>query len=258
VSAQIGGTDIVVRGTGAYEAKLNYTGVASITDGEDLTQLPDYEQARNLYNADGDRISYVVNADGTISIGSVLEESALDGAPGGYTLFYEASHTYSHTTTGGNSTAEGNTTTGGDSSGEMREGRMSFSDELEHMDRMPSAGDVEATQTVDRLCRAPLAGDPVWIDAQGFVGEIPTSHPIESVMLARHRVAVANSARVSVVEPASGNVVFTQPISEEVVGVTWTKDVEMGVVVATTDGFDVYALRPDRNVRSGGLTPANP
>lgn len=269
VAAQVDGTDIVVHGTGNYEIELDVTGVASVEDGDDLSQLPGYAGAARLYNADGDRVSYSlrssnVNIDGMdalyphsamdtsnigaanlLSIGSVVEESAIDGAGSGYTLFYHAHHEYSHRT----SLSEAPT-------GRLREGRVSFAGELEHFDRMPSAEDVTARQVTDRLCQVPAGGDPVWVDAQGFVGDVATGHPIQHVLLARHQVAVSGDGYVSIVEPEAGRVRFQQRYSEhDIVGLTWTKEADLGIVAARPEGFDVMALRPKRDVQHENLTP---
>jgi hypothetical protein len=267
VAAQVDGTDIVVHGTGTYEIELNVTGVTSTEEGV-LQEPPGYERPARLYNADGDRVSYsfipsnvptenieafyptVALGDGTgdeniLSIGSVIEESAIEGAGSGYTLFYHAKHEYTHRT----SPSEAPT-------GRLREGRVSFADELEHFDRMPSAGDVTARQVTDRLCQVPAGGEPVWVDSQGFVGDVATGHPIEHVLLARHQVAVSGDGYVSVVEPEAGRVRFQQRYSEhDIVGLTWTKEADLGIVAARPEGFDVMALRPKRDVQHENLTP---
>jgi len=245
VAAQVDGTDIVVHGTGRYEIKLDVTGVASVEDGDDLSQLSGYAGAARLYNADGDRLSYSTSSGDVLSIGTIVEESAIDGAGSGYTLFYHAKHEYTHRT----SPSEAPT-------GRLREGRVSFDGELEHFDRMPSAGDVTARQVTDRLCQVPAGGEPVWVDSQGFVGDVATGHPIEHVLLARHQVAVSGDGYVSVVEPEAGRVRFQQRYSEhDIVGLTWTKEADLGIVAARPEGFDVMALRPKRDVQHENLTP---
>lgn len=272
VAAHIDGTDIKVHGTGHYKIELVVPGVAPVSDGDDLSGLPGYEKPLNLYNANGDRLSYNVASGGTtaggigplyphndideqnldpdsetLMVGPVIEESTIEGTGTGHTMFYEARHEYEYT----HRTSQSEPPVG-----RLREARVSFADELEHFDRMPSDDDVNARQVVNRLCQVP-AGGTVWVDAQGFVGDVAVSHPIEHVLVARHQVAVSGEDYVSVVEPASGKTLFQQRYSEhDIVGLTWTKNADFGVVSATPSGFDIYALRPRRDVRHENLMPS--
>lgn len=264
VAAQIEGTDIQVHGTGRYKIDLHYTGVAVVEDGKEVV-LPNYVEPLNLYNADGDRMSYsfsgntdqksigplypssamTSNDPDKIFVGSVIEESSLSGEADGYTLFYHAKQDYEIKTPASKAPE-----------GRLREMRVSFADELEHMDRMPSADDVDARQEIDRLCQVSV-DETFQIDGQGFVGDVPVGHPIEHVLLSRHHVAVSGDGYVSVVEPAAGKVCFSQRYSEHTVkGLTWTKDIELALITAETNGFAVRALRPRRDVESDGLTPS--
>jgi len=244
VAAQIEGTSIQIHGTGNYKIDLEQTGVAAVSEGQDLGALPGYEEPLYLYNADGDRVSYTVSG-GTLSIGPVIEESAIGGAGSGYALYYKARHRYSYRTPPAEPPV-----------GRLREHKISFAEELEHFDRMPTADDISARQVIDRMCQVP-AGDTVWVDGQGFVGDIAAGHPIEHVLLARHQVAVAGDDYLTVVEPAAGRIRFQQRYSEhDIVGLTWTKGADFGIVVASPEGFEVYALRPRRDARHENLTPS--
>lgn len=231
VNVQIQGLDLVVGDTGCYTITINYLALADVASSDDLSLLVDFKEPLHLYDDNNEQTPYTVS-NNVITIAS---------GTGPYRLFYNAEHVINFTSP---------VPALNDPIYNKDTFFISFAAVAENMYRMIDK--VSAVQNVDTLMYVPGLIGRIPIDAQGFVGRVNVGHTISYVLPTKHHIIVAGDNTVSLVEYDNETLLLQQSFGDlDICGLTWTKDGEAGLVVATNSGFDIYALRDVRTERSG-------
>ena len=232
VATQVDGLDITFAGRGTFELGITFTGVVSVQDGSDLTNAPNMEEPLKLYDEEGAATYYTVTDD-AIKIADA-------GPDQSYTLYYRGFLERTH---------HARTSVRVD---ETPEHRVSMAEIAEYLNDIPTSDKIECRQVSDFIAELPVAGKPVTATADGYVGGTHVGHPIHHVMPGTYHALALGDGILSVVEVESTNN-HKFRVADDAVGVTWTREGLLGLVVAEGSEFVVYGLNEIRRGKSSGF-----
>lgn len=256
IAVTIEGFDILVAAKGHVVMSLGFDAVARVDSGADITTLPFFSQAGALYDLFGSPVEYIIE-DG------IIEFEAL---PASGVLHYRGTKAFTIKPSPESTNRLGKNP----DSGKRKKTRdvvtkVSFSDILSNLYRMPTGNDVQATLLLDVLCRVPGASTTGYlvVDKQGIVEEVVVGHPISHAMATEfHTVVLGQSGTgttVSLVEHDAKRVVFRhheQGLSG--IGITWTLDGGLGLINQSSDSLEVWCIEDVRHSQSEGYSLPQP
>jgi len=232
VAVQVNGLEVQFAGRGTFELDVEFTGVASVTDGDDLSALTGFAEPLNLYDDNGDKTPYTTSAD-TISISDT----------GAHTLYYRGLWSKSYKAR--------NTTRLDQVPGHA----LSLVPIAESLHDVPSPQEITCTQKRSVLVRTLLEDGEVDVSTGGYVGSTYAGHRIHHALSGSHYVLALGGGMLSVAEPAAARTAASYGVPENSVGLTWTTEGALGLIVAEGPDLVVYAINEIRQGQQGGLAP---
>lgn len=238
LAVTIEGISAVFWGHGFGALHIDYVRSAVLEGDTPIAQLEDFVQGGNLTRiSNGENVGY-----------SVQNGEVLTDVQARMQLFYNARRTIDVTPLPL-------------SEGEAHElpqyQRLSLAPLLEDAVTMPDASDMTFVNTLDPLLEVSGQTKRHVVDRQGLVGRAYVGHEIKTALPTRWHTVVAGDHTVTLTEQDSHRLLFQTGFDETIAGLTWTRDLELGVVLRTPTSLDVVALVDEHSTRIGGYRPIN-
>jgi hypothetical protein len=238
VAVQRSGLDVQFAGRGTCEITVEFTGVSPVQNGDSVSNLDYFESGLNLYEAGGDERAYSISSGGIISISNA--------APGDeFTLYWEGRYetTYSAKDTG--------------RLDQLLQHAISLKPIAEHLADLPSADNIACTETTNHIAEVQIQGRTVGVTEDGYVGNTFLGQQIHHVLPGPRHILAVGDGTFTICEPEAAKLrQFSVP--ENVLGITWTREGLLGLVVDGGDQFVVYGINEIRRGHNDGFTTRPP
>ena len=237
VGVQREGLDVLFAGRGTCEIDVTYTGTTPVEDGDDLSGITRLQEGLKLYGPDGEEHSYNISS-GVISIPQ---------AEGGeeFTLYYEGLYTTTYKAKGSGPL------------GQALEHSISLKPIAPDLAELPSTDTITCTETTNHIAEVPIQGRSVGVTEDGYVGNTFLGHQIHHVLPGPRHVLAVGDGTLSICEPEAGTSrQFSVP--SNAVGVTWTDEGLLGLVVDDGSDFILHGINEIRRGHTDGLSTIPP